>query len=159
MTAISNKLRTISISAVTIFTVGLLLTLPTAHSPADAAQSQASCTVAPARWDRAGTHKIYVPATSSGSRNCLLGQGNQSQAVGVLQLALNGPTSGGCYGRSISADGIFGPLTKTALKWVQQNKLGMTGSQIDGIYGVNTHNKIKFSDNPYGIHCYQDGAI
>jgi peptidoglycan hydrolase-like protein with peptidoglycan-binding domain len=156
MTKVRYRLRLVSILAAIGLALGLSVVLPGAQPAAEAAQSSASCTQGPWRYDRAGTHKIYVPRTSAGSRNCLLGQGNQSTAVGVLQLALNGPTSGGCYGRSISADGVFGPLTKTALKWVQLNKLGVSN---DGVYGVNTHNAMKFSDDPYGAHCYLDGLV
>ncbi|MDR0593255.1 MAG: peptidoglycan-binding protein [Bifidobacteriaceae bacterium] len=155
-----KKLSTMFISIMVLSAIILAAgALSPDATPARAAQSSASCTTSKARYDRVGTHKIYVPMTSASSRNCLLGQGNQSTAVAMLQLALNGPTSGGCYGRSIAPDGVFGPLTKGALKWVQEHKLNMTGRAVDGVYGVNTHNAMKFSDDPFGAHCYLDGLI
>ncbi|MFF0391030.1 peptidoglycan-binding protein [Kitasatospora sp. NPDC004615] len=78
---------------------------------------------------------VIVPATSSYSTDCLLGQGNQSEAVQVLQGALNV-----CYGQNISSDGVFGPATKSALIAVQRQ----IGVSADGTYGPNTRDHMKF---------------
>ncbi|MFC8720941.1 peptidoglycan-binding protein [Kitasatospora sp. NPDC057198] len=78
---------------------------------------------------------VIVPATGSYSTDCLLGQGNQSRAVEVLQNTLSV-----CYGQNITSDGVFGPATKSALITVQRQ----IGVSADGVYGPNTRNHMQF---------------
>lgn len=97
---------------------------------------------------------IKVPASASKSPNCLLSaQQNGSGATKVLQTVLNK-----CYGASLTVDGVFGSNTTAALKSAQK-KIGVTA---DGIYGVKTHNKMKFWSEPNdgGRYCqYDDNTI
>ncbi|MBK8447958.1 MAG: peptidoglycan-binding protein [Micropruina sp.] len=48
-----------------------------------------------------------------------------------------------CYGENLTVDGVFGSKTTAALKRTQ-TKIGVTS---DGIYGVKTHNKMKFYED------------
>ncbi|MGW0536009.1 peptidoglycan-binding domain-containing protein [Streptomyces sp. NPDC003032] len=105
---------------------------PTADQPAKSkAAALPSCT----------TYKpyrgLYVFSTAGGSVDCLLGKGNQSKAVRQLQHTMKYCSR---YQRDIGVDGIFGPGTESALKWVQRKE----GVTADGVYGPNTRKKMYF---------------
>jgi hypothetical protein len=93
--------------------------------------------------DRARNYQhAFVPAL--GSRvDCLLSVGNTGEAVRTLQLTLRR-----CYGSTITADGIFGPATRNALRYAQRQ----AHTEDDGVYGPNTRRAIKHrpSSFPYG---------
>ncbi|GAA1085182.1 MULTISPECIES: peptidoglycan-binding domain-containing protein [Kitasatospora] len=97
-------------------------------APAGAA-SLPSCTRAVADMG------VFVPGTAGGSVDCVLGVGNQGEAVDVLQSAMHY-----CYGENIAADGVFGPATKAALRRVQST----AGVYPDGVYGPQTRNAMLF---------------
>lgn len=100
------------------------------------AGAQASCTSGEQLVNDSG-HFVDVPSTSTGSLDCELGLGNQSLAVQLLQYDLNG-----CYGQSLSVDGIYGPLTQEAVVDAQQ----AAGIPADGIYGPQTRDHINWVD-------------
>jgi peptidoglycan hydrolase-like protein with peptidoglycan-binding domain len=74
-----------------------------------------------------------VPATGSGSVDCLMSQGAMSEGVRFLQYSLIY-----CYGANIASDGEFGPRTKAALRSAQQQ----AGAAQDGRYGPETRRKM-----------------
>ena len=88
---------------------------------------------------------ITVPTVVTSGKvtiKCVLGKGNSSSAVKALQNAAIK-----CYALSVGsvgADGIFGTVTTAAVKSIQK-KGGLTGSQVDGVYGPVTHGVTKFS--------------
>ncbi|MDR1186582.1 MAG: peptidoglycan-binding protein [Bifidobacteriaceae bacterium] len=154
----TRKFSTLLISAMVL---GAIVFAGGALSPnapaAFAAQSNASCTTF---IEPGGASGIQIPtkgtANTAANRNCLLGQGNQGNAVLALQLAVNY-----CYGKSTNGiDAIFGPGTKAGLKDVQ----GIIGTTKDGVYGNNTHNKIKFwayttyKNGKAIVTCYADST-
>jgi peptidoglycan hydrolase-like protein with peptidoglycan-binding domain len=80
-----------------------------------------------------------IPVAGNGSSQCLLSQGAHNVAVARLQLAMQD-----CYGASVGVDGDFGPQTKQALILVQR----INGLTADGIYGPQTHSRVKFAMSP-----------
>jgi Putative peptidoglycan binding domain len=92
-------------------------------------------------------HTTKVPASSSGNRNCLIGDGYvgcagpDCLAIKRLQRSLNfchttqvKSALGG--GRLLRADGYWGPNTRKALQGVQRH----LRIDDDGIYGPGTRN-------------------
>lgn len=104
--------------------------------PADSARST-NATALPSCTTFKSYKGRYVPSTAGGSVNCLLGQGNQSKAVRQLQHTMKYCSR---YQRNIGVDGVFGPATKTALKWVQSKD----GAPVDGVYGPQTRKRMYF---------------
>jgi peptidoglycan hydrolase-like protein with peptidoglycan-binding domain len=92
-------------------------------SPADAA-SLPLCTTTVFR------NLARVPASSGGSTSCLIGDGlvgcSGCWAVRALQQSLNH-----CHGAHLEEDGIWGRLTREALRDVQEDR----NITPDGIYG------------------------
>ncbi|MFE2022967.1 peptidoglycan-binding protein [Streptomyces sp. NPDC059499] len=74
-----------------------------------------------------------VPGLSSGVSwnpgECQLAKGNSGAGVKAMQRGLNA-----CYGAGLTADGIFGDKTRTALI-AAQNRVGVSA---DGIFGPKT---------------------
>lgn len=101
----------------------------------------------------AGISLKRVPISSAGSRDCYLVQGNTGGGVSALQTALLY-----CEGYYIGpgVDGVFGSNTKAGLKNFQLAK----GLVVDGEYGNQTHNAIRFSNTIGGAqYCNKDSAI
>ena len=76
-----------------------------------------------------GSNQIYQKPTlglETHNTNCVLGVGNQSGAVTVLQDALNR-----CYQQGLVVDGDYGPKTRQAVINVQRR----IGTAADGVYG------------------------
>jgi hypothetical protein len=72
----------------------------------------------------------FVPGEDSHfTPNCLLQQGSTGQAVRQLQQGLNT-----CYGKGLAVDGEYGPLTRAAVRSVQQ----AVHITADGVYGPQT---------------------
>ena len=125
---------TLAFSAIILTSGGLSPNVPAAEATA---QSGASC-----NQFILGQSKIQVPTKASSntaaSRNCLLGTGNNGNAVRAIQRSIYY-----CYGQSLAPygiDGSFGGVTKSALIKAQ----GKMGTGTDGVYGINTHNKMSF---------------
>ncbi|MFI6284381.1 peptidoglycan-binding protein [Streptomyces sp. NPDC051018] len=97
--------------------------------PAQAATSTCNSTV---RYDTVTGATTTLPSYG-GSVSCVLGSGNSSSAVRALQVNLNE-----CYDAGLTADGIFGPATKAALRHAQ-SRAGVTA---DGVYGPRTRDAI-----------------
>jgi peptidoglycan hydrolase-like protein with peptidoglycan-binding domain len=77
-----------------------------------------------------------VPAlASTGSLDCVMGQGAVSSGVRALQYTLNE-----CYDENLAEDGIFGSVTRNALIRAQDD----AGATPDGVYGPETHRKIRW---------------
>ncbi len=107
------------------------------------------------QYTNASGHQMLVPATSGGSRTCLIGRGlvaNESIVVGLQRTMI------GCYGglrlappyatefiRDLDSDGSFGPRTEAAMKAVQAN----IGSGADGVYGPMTRDRMEFLHRCY----------
>ncbi|MET9373121.1 peptidoglycan-binding domain-containing protein [Streptomyces sp. NPDC002992] len=107
---------------------------PVAVQEADFGAAATAC----ASWtkiSKTSTTYIRLPATGGGSITCEMSQGANGNHVRALQNALKF-----CYGRSIAVDGSFGPATATALRYAQ----GQAGAGVDGIYGPETRDKIKW---------------
>jgi hypothetical protein len=107
-------------------------------APAVRATAQGSCnSYTPVQDDRG--YLLYVPSigTWSGRIDCLLGVGNDSPAVRVLQETLNQ-----CYGNSLAVDGVFGPKTEEALIQAQRAE----NIPADGVYGPQTREHIKWRE-------------
>jgi len=84
---------------------------------------------------------IRVPTVLDAHPNefdCQLAEGNSGTAVSRLQIDLND-----CFGENLAVDGSFGPLTKTAVEDAQIAE-GLTGSQVDGIYGPITIDRFQY---------------
>lgn len=106
-----------------------------------------------------GTANEYkIPARTENGISCYLGYevGSRS-AVEALQQAVII-----CYGgtwavhrisNSGGADGSYGPGTVEAVRWLQSNKLGLTGSAADGVYGPDTRSRMQWP------HYYNRGAL
>jgi len=77
-----------------------------------------------------------VPTAANNSSICFLAQGDVSIAVRALQDAMLN-----CYGAPVgNVDGNFGPHTRQALVFVQQQ----IGVSADGVYGFQTRSAMKF---------------
>jgi peptidoglycan hydrolase-like protein with peptidoglycan-binding domain len=81
------------------------------------------------------TIDVWVPTTADGNGNCVMGPGNQGNAVGKLQLAIRD-----CYPGAAAimgpVDKIYGDRTARAVSEVQR----IEGVRRDGIYGPETKN-------------------
>src|SRR4051794_34369473 len=93
---------------------------------------------------------VFVPSTSSFDSGCFLAQGDNSDAVWALQMALKY-----CYGQNIATDSDFGPRPRAALVNVQ-NRLHI---KADGGYGSQTRHAMSFvrADQPTSGNCHSFG--
>ncbi|RYP51571.1 hypothetical protein DL769_010787 [Monosporascus sp. CRB-8-3] len=86
-------------------------------------------------------YHISYPAINTGSgvsTNCIMNQGANGLGVLTLQAALNE-----CYGHGLDRDGRYGPKTKAAVRNVQ-GRLGLSGGDVDGIWGPKTGGLMNF---------------
>ncbi|MGW0903232.1 peptidoglycan-binding domain-containing protein [Streptomyces sp. NPDC002853] len=82
-----------------------------------------------------GLRFTYQPYyTGTGSRNCVMGYGAQSNGVYALQIAIDT-----CY-RNLSRDGIYGSQTRDAVRAVQAAE----DVGVDGEYGPVTRKAMKW---------------
>lgn len=127
-------------SAFTVAVLGAGLAMLTA-APANAA---GSCATAVTISGDGGTHAV-VPGVGGGTSwnpgECYLSEGSSGAGVKAMQRGLNS-----CYGAGITADGQFGPKTRSALIAVQKR----IGVDADGSFGPQTRgamNWMAFNDN------------
>jgi peptidoglycan hydrolase-like protein with peptidoglycan-binding domain len=122
------------VAAVIVGASGLILA-----SPGLANASTASCTGFSAFQlvNGAGDGNTDVPTVGTNTFQvaCQLAETNDSSAVTVLQQTLNA-----CYGDDLAEDGDFGPATQAAVEAMQAD----IGVSVDGIYGPNTRTAMKF---------------
>jgi peptidoglycan hydrolase-like protein with peptidoglycan-binding domain len=122
------------VAAVIVGASGLILA-----SPGLANASTASCTGSSAYElvNGAGDGIGVVPTVGNNTFQpaCQLASGNDSSAVTALQETLNA-----CYGYDLAEDGDFGPATEAAVEGMQAD----IGVSVDGIYGPNTRTAMKF---------------
>jgi len=122
-----NVRRIVSITSILLVTgagTGLAQAVP-------AAATTASCTDASVTSDVFGA-EVLTPSVGhlTGNFNCILGLGNDSVAVSLLQGNLNV-----CYGDHLVQDGQYGPATEAAVAAVQR---AIPGMPVDGIFGPHT---------------------
>ena len=140
--------------------VGLLL-VPLVAVPAFLAPASPAAAATPTCTTTKGKTINYhyltaLPATSGGSSTCLLYQGLSNKGVKQLQWTLNE-----CFGENLVEDGIFGPLTRSALVRAQK----AVGTTADGVYGPNTRDKFNqklkwsavYDFYPYPVVCLNAG--
>ncbi len=99
-----------------------------------ASPSQAMPTCYQTWYVNLGYYYYWLP-NASGNTDCIMGQGNASSAVKLLQRAMVR-----CYGKSLTVDGIFGSRTRDALVSVQKS----VGTTPDGVYGPATGHRMKW---------------
>ncbi|WP_328766024.1 hypothetical protein [Streptomyces sp. NBC_00286] len=88
-----------------------------------------------------------MPARTDNGTSCYIGyQTGSVGAVKAVQDAIyycyRGTTA---YDRMMNAggrDGIYGDGMVSAMKWLQANKLGLSGSAVDGVYGPTTASRL-----------------
>jgi Putative peptidoglycan binding domain len=119
-------------AAITMIIAAVAVTL-TVGSPAQASGTCYRTLNVFASWGDSGPVPVPSSGTTLASVTCFMGQGAQSAAVTRLQSTLNK-----CYGKNLVEDGIFGSLTKTALKQAQTAE----GITSDGVYGPNTRDAL-----------------
>ncbi|WP_033441855.1 peptidoglycan-binding domain-containing protein [Saccharothrix sp. NRRL B-16314] len=110
----------------------------------------ATLTAAPANAAVSCTHAITISSDPSGSYatvpgvsygvpwgpgDCHLSEGSSGAGVKAMQRGLNS-----CYGAGLTADGQFGPKTRSALITVQK----AIGVSADGIFGPNTRGTMRW---------------
>ena len=102
------------------------------------ASAQPSCT-GYSVYKGVGGNYVFIPTIGNATfkDNCQLGEGNDSQAVTILQGALNT-----CYHAGLAKDGDYGPLTKAAVEHAQS----VEHITVDGVYGPQTRDHIKWYD-------------
>jgi putative peptidoglycan binding protein len=103
--------------------------------------------------DRPGDNVYKIPARTGDGLSCYMGyyQGSKS-AVEALQQAIMVCYPGTWASQRIydagGVDGVYGTGTVEAVRWLQINKLGLSGS-ADGIYGPQTRSRLRW---PYYYH-------
>jgi hypothetical protein len=104
---------------------------------APVAGAESSCTGCSVYRGQAGNF-IEVPTIGNATRrdNCLLGVGNDSNAVAILRISLNN-----CYGRHLAVDSNFGPKTQAAVRYAQS----IEHIAVDGVYGPQTRDHLKWA--------------
>lgn len=106
-----------------------------------------------------GDRSIKLPSLSVSkslsANNCILNSGDNNGAVLALQQTLNA-----CYVAGLTADGVYGPKTKEAVRKAQA-KAGLKGADVDGVYGPKTGNIIDWLwiDTVTGKHLKCDWFI
>lgn len=107
-----------------------------AVTAAPASAADGVCTGSKTIRNAADTLYWVFPWNGTSGSNCYLVYGHTGGGVEALQKNMNS-----CYGTRLVTDGRFGEATRDALKDVQ----GRIGAAVDGEYGRETHEKMKWA--------------
>jgi hypothetical protein len=110
--------------------------------------------------DGGRAYVIYVPASRTGNRSCLIGDGNVGcrgcSGIAQLQRSINDCHTAALVRYKVSRlkeDGIWGPHTRQAVvavqRWVNAN-VKAVDIRVDGIYGPGTRNRMYHSSDGKG---------
>jgi len=137
----------------------LVTTMITVVSPTVASAATPLCTKA--RNVTSGGRAISMPATANNSLTCLIGRNSAANSTVVRHLQ---STMKACYPTlrladpysderisQLAVDGDFGPRTEAAMKAVQD----ATGADVDGVYGPNTRDRMRFRSNDVPTEYYR----
>jgi murein L,D-transpeptidase YcbB/YkuD len=143
------RLRIGVLGALALLVGSGLTASPMMATTAHAAYGVCNTTAWPDVPDRPGDNRFWVPARTNNGLSCYMGyqQGSRS-AVEAVQLAViqcyNGTWAAQRIRSSGGADGVYGVGTVEAVKWLQKNRFGFTGSDADGVYGPKTRAKLQW---------------
>ncbi|MFD8050409.1 peptidoglycan-binding protein [Streptomyces chartreusis] len=128
-------------------TIGGLSGVALADGPAAAAAST-PCSDTTIRTRTANT-LIIVPRIRAGVSLCYVQQGMSGDYVYALQVNIlvcySGTPAATYIRNSGGADGVYGAGTRDAFKWIQKNVWGLTGSNVDGVYGPYARDHMLFA--------------
>ncbi|WAU82717.1 hypothetical protein O1Q96_25235 [Streptomyces sp. Qhu-G9] len=92
---------------------------------------------------------IIVPRIRGGISTCYVQQGMSGDYVYALQINVlvcySGTPAATYIKNSGGADGVYGTGTREAFKWIQKNVWGLTGSNVDGVYGPYARDHMLFA--------------
>jgi hypothetical protein len=97
-----------------------------------------------------GNHEyVRVPIRVGNGLDCYMRQGHgTTAAVRAMQEAIVTCYSGTAAARLIrdsgGADGVYGAGTTSAVRSLQRNQLGFTGSDVDGVFGPKTRKAMRW---------------
>lgn len=156
-TTLGKRMAALAVLAL-VLAAGLTVS-PVATAPADAAYGTCNTTSWRDVPSLGGDNVYQIPARSGNGISCYMGyrQGSES-AVSALQRAIlicysDTPAYGMVF-NSGRDDGIYGAGTVAAVKWLQKNRLGLTGSNADGVYGPQTRSRLKWPHYYHGAALY-----
>ncbi|NGO77646.1 peptidoglycan-binding protein [Streptomyces sp. YC504] len=128
-------------------TISGLSTVPLAAAPAAAAAND-PCGDTTIRT-RSELTLIIIPRIRAGVSLCYVKLGMSGNYVYALQvniLVCYAGTPAATYVKnSGGADGVYGTGTRDAFKWIQRNVWGLTGSDVDGVYGPYARDHMHFA--------------
>lgn len=131
-------------ATVTAVLLSAVATVGLQASPAQAAYGVCNTTAT-----YGGEVSLRVPARTDNGTSCYIAYGTGSDsAVRAVQDAIyfcyRGTTA---YDRMIDSggrDGRYGDGMVSAMKWLQANKLGLSGSDVDGVYGPTVRDRLQW---------------
>jgi hypothetical protein len=92
---------------------------------------------------------IIVPRIRGSISTCYARQGMSGDYVYALQVNIlvcyAGTPAATYIKNSGGADGVYGAGTRDAFKWIQKNVWGLTGSNVDGVYGPYARDHMLFA--------------
>ena len=149
-----RRIRPFLAHAMALVVVSGVAVLPVLTSATPASAATPTCTstsLVEGAFGAGNTLRVPTAGSGTGRFDCILGVGNNSTAVGRLQIDLNK-----CYGDNLTVDNDYGSLTEAAVKRVQR----LEGITQDGIYGPHTIDSFNYqiSGFPNGECDRIDGA-
>jgi len=94
--------------------------------------------------------KIVIPHRTDNGSSCYISyRTGSAAAVTAIQRAIYYCYPGTfAYNKMMATggiDGIYGSGMVEAMKWIQANKLGLSGASVDGVYGPTTGSRMQWS--------------